>query len=138
MSNLTINICDENIDKDEDITQHTQNIQQIKRLKRNTIDKYYTKKNIVTQCIELVEKYINISKDDLIIEPSAGNGSFIDDIKSMTKNYKFYDLKPEHIEIVKQDFLDLDLDELKEKYINIHIIGNPPFGRQASMAIKGN
>lgn len=47
---------------------------QKKGLKRNTIDKYYTKNNIVEQCIEAIKKYINISKDDLIIEPSAGNG----------------------------------------------------------------
>lgn len=65
-------------------------------LKRNTIDKYYTKSNIVNQCIEITSKNIIISKDDLIIEPSAGNGSFISKIKSLTSNYKFYDLEPEN------------------------------------------
>ena len=53
---------------------------QNKGLKRNTIDKYYTKPSIVEQCIELVKKYINISHNDLIIEPSASNGSFIENI----------------------------------------------------------
>ena len=38
-----------------------------------------------------MKKYINISKDDLIIEPSPGNGSFIENIKKITENYKFYD-----------------------------------------------
>jgi predicted RNA methylase len=107
---------------------------QNKGLKRNTIDKYYTKPSIVEQCIELVKKYINISHDDLIIEPSAGNGSFIENIKKISTNYVFYDLEPEHDEIYKQDFLELDYKKLK--YKNIHIIGNPPFGRQASLAIK--
>jgi 16S rRNA A1518/A1519 N6-dimethyltransferase RsmA/KsgA/DIM1 with predicted DNA glycosylase/AP lyase activity len=83
-----------------------------------------------------MKKYINISKDDLIIEPSAGNGSFIENIKKITKNYKFYDLEPENKEIIKQDFLNFDFVELKQKYKNIHIVGNPPFGRQASLAIK--
>jgi hypothetical protein len=105
-------------------------------LKRNTIDKYYTKINIVKQCIEEIKKYIKISKDDLIIEPSAGNGSFIEDIKKITDNYIFYDLEPENKEIIKQDFLNLDFTDIKQKYKNIHIIGNPPFGRQASLAIK--
>jgi hypothetical protein len=109
---------------------------QKKGLKRNIIDKYYTKINIVEQCIELINKYINISKDDLIIEPSAGNGSFIENIKKITDNYIFYDLEPENIEIIKQDFLNFDFMEKKSKYKNIHIIGNPPFGRQASLAIK--
>lgn len=109
-------------------------IKQEKGLKRNTIDKYYTKPSVVKQCIKLVKKYINISNNDLIIEPSAGNGSFIDKIKTLSSNYKFYDLEPEHNEVVKQDFLELNYKKLKDT--NIHIIGNPPFGRQASLAIK--
>jgi len=109
-------------------------IKQGKGLKRNTIDKYYTKQCVVKQCIELVKKYINILNNDLIIEPSAGNGSFIENIKTLSSNYKFYDLEPEHNEVVKQDFLELNYKKLKDT--NIHIIGNPPFGRQASLAIK--
>ena len=109
---------------------------QRKGLKRNTIDKYYTKSSVVKQCINLIKKYINISNNDLIIEPSAGNGSFIENIKKISPNYKFYDLEPEHDEIEKQDFLKFDCKEIKQKYKNIHIIGNPPFGRQASLAIK--
>ena len=101
-------------------------------LKRNTIDKYYTKLSIVDICIELIKKYIDISINDLIIEPSAGNGSFINNIKLLSSNYKFYDLEPEHEEIIKQDFLEIDYKKLN----NVHIIGNPPFGRQSSMAIK--
>ena len=88
------------------------------------------------QCIEAIKKYINISKDDLIIEPSAGNGSFIESIKKITNNYKFYDLEPENKEIIKQDFLNFNFSDVKQEYKNIHIIGNPPFGRQASLAIK--
>ena len=59
-------------------------IKQNKGLKRNTIDKYYTKPTIVDECIKLVKKYINISNTDLIIEPSAGNGSFIENIKTLS------------------------------------------------------
>jgi len=126
----------EQLNKKEMIEVKNDPIIQEKGLKRNTIDKYYTKINIVEQCIEAMKKYINISKDDLIIEPSAGNGSFIENIKKITENYKFYDLEPENKEIIKQDFLDFDFVELKQKYKNIHIVGNPPFGRQASLAIK--
>jgi len=109
---------------------------QKKGLNRNTIDKYYTKPSVVKQCIKLVKKYINISNNDLIIEPSAGNGSFIDNIKNISSNYKFYDLEPEHDEVLKQDFLEFDYKELQSQFSNIHVIGNPPFGRQSSMAIK--
>lgn len=50
-------------------------------LKRNTIDKYYTKDVIVNNCIDLIKQYLIIKNDDIIIEPSAGNGSFINKIK---------------------------------------------------------
>ena len=111
-------------------------IKQEKGLKRNTIDKYYTKTNVVSNCIKLIKKHINISNNDLIIEPSAGDGSFIKSIKTLSTNYKFYDIEPEHEEVFKQDFLEFDYNKIEAKFINIHIIGNPPFGRQASMAIK--
>jgi hypothetical protein len=47
---------------------------QKKGLNRNTIDKYYTKDIVVDLCINHFKKYIEINSNDLIIEPSAGNG----------------------------------------------------------------
>lgn len=109
---------------------------QTKGLKRNSIDKYYTKNNVVDLCLELVKKYIEINTNDLIIEPSAGNGSFIDGIKTITSNFIFYDLEPDNNEIIIQDYLLYDYTIVKNDYNKIHIIGNPPFGRQSSLAIK--
>jgi predicted RNA methylase len=109
---------------------------QTKGLKRNTIDKYYTKDIVVELCLNLVKKYIQINNDDLIIEPSAGNGSFITGVKLLTKNFIFYDLEPDNEEIIKQDYLLYDYHDIKSNFSNIHIIGNPPFGRQSSLAIK--
>ena len=106
-------------------------------LKRKTIDKYYTSQSIVNKCIELIIKYIEIKDDHLCIEPSAGNGSFITGIKTIFKNYRFYDLEPENNQIIKQDYLNFDYDTIdKTKFNKTHIIGNPPFGRQSSLAIK--
>lgn len=103
-------------------------------LRRNTIDKYYTKPIVVELCLNLFKKYIEIDGDDLIIEPSAGKGSFIRGIKSITSNYKFYDLEPDNDEIIKQDYLLYDYCGGVGR--RVHIIGNPPFGRQSSLAIK--
>ena len=106
-------------------------------LKRKTIDKFYTSPSIVNECIKSISENINIQQDDLCIEPSAGNGSFIKGIKSLSKNYEFYDLEPENNEIIKQDYLEYDCNVLKKKRNSkIHTIGNPPFGRQSSLAIK--
>jgi predicted RNA methylase len=109
---------------------------QKKGLKRNTIDKYYTKDIVVELCLNLVKKYVKINENDLIIEPSAGNGSFISGIKELTNHYIFYDIVPENAEIIKQDYLLSDYHDFKSNFNNIHVIGNPPFGRQSSLAIK--
>jgi predicted RNA methylase len=105
-------------------------------LNRDSIDKFYTKINIVNKCIDDIKKYIKITDGDLIIEPSAGNGSFIENIKLLSKNYMFYDIAPENNQILKQDFLELNYSAFKNTFKDIHIIGNPPFGRQSSIAIK--
>jgi len=106
-------------------------------LKRKTIDKYYTSSKIVNVCIKLIKEILNIKTNDLCIEPSAGNGAFINGIKSLFKNYKLFDLEPENSEIIKQDYLVYDYNTITNlNYNKIHIIGNPPFGRQSSLAIK--
>lgn len=106
--------------------------QQTKGLNRNSIDKYYTKDTVAELCLQDVKKHLKIKKRDLIIEPSAGNGSFIPGIKTLSNNFKFYDLEPENKEIIKQDYLLYEHD----KHDKTHVIGNPPFGRQSSLAIK--
>ena len=111
---------------------------QKKGLTRNTIDKFYTKENVVLSCLDIVKQHIKPSyENDLIIEPSAGAGAFIKGIKSLSRNALFYDLEPEdNNEIIKQDYLLLDYTTLNKGIGRIHIIGNPPFGRQSSLAIK--
>jgi hypothetical protein len=115
-------------------------MQQNTGLKRKTIDKFYTNSDIVNNCIDLVKKNVSFEKNDLIIEPSAGNGSFIYNIEDICIKENitslYYDIEPENEKIIKQDFLLLDTLNLEQKYNNIHVIGNPPFGRQSSFAIK--
>lgn len=107
---------------------------QLKGLKRNTIDKFYTNSSSVLACIAILNQHINIDYgNDLIIEPSAGNGAFIPPLKLLSMHHQFYDIEPEHPEIIRQDFLVLPLPPTIHK---IHVIGNPPFGRQSSMAIQ--
>ena len=107
-------------------------------LNRDISDKYYTLPHVVIDCIKLIKDYIDIQDNDLCIEPSAGNGAFIQGIKSLFKNYMFYDLEPENNEIIKQDYLQSDYNSIikNTNYNKIHIVGNPPFGRQSSLAIK--
>lgn len=91
-------------------------------------DKYYTPNNIAKHCIDQVYKIIGGDNISETIEPSAGNGSFSNQIEDCTA----YDIDPEHESIVQQDYLELDI-EYKPKRL---IIGNPPFGSRMNLAQK--
>ena len=108
---------------------------QVTGLNRDTKDKFYTRYFIVEQCMHIIKNTVDIDfNDDLIIEPSAGNGAFIESIIQLCSNRVFYDIAPEHEYIQQQDFLETSFTE--GKYKNIHVIGNPPFGRQSSLALR--
>lgn len=105
-------------------------------LKRNTTDKFYTCRSTVELCIDLVQEHVTISvENDLIIEPSAGNGAFIEAIIDLAECSRFYDIEPDNEAIIKQNFLELDTSHFTD-FPKVHCIGNPPFGRQASLAIQ--
>lgn len=106
-------------------------------LKRDTIDKFYTNPATAKECLYHISEHIQIDPiQDLIIEPSAGNGSFIPEILQQYQNAQFYDIEPEHALIKKADYLLLDLSAKLVTLRKIHVIGNPPFGRQSSLAIQ--
>tara|TARA_Y100000389_G_C17317068_1_gene441054 strand:- start:151 stop:918 length:768 start_codon:yes stop_codon:yes gene_type:complete len=100
----------------------------------NKYDKYYTNKKIMKKCCKIFKKNIKICKGDLVIEPSAGNGIFINCIKKYNKI--LLDIKPENKLIKKKDYLKYNYKKIKNKYKKIHILGNPPFGKKGSLAIK--
>ena len=89
-------------------------------------DKFYTKSEISKMCIGMLD----LSEFDLVIEPSAGNGSFSKQID----NCIAYDLVPEDENIYQQDFFELDITQFKGK--KVLTIGNPPFGIQNNLAIR--
>lgn len=105
-------------------------------LKRDTIDKFYTSPSVAKECLQQISNHLQIdSANDLIIEPSAGNGSFIQEISKLCENTLFYDIEPEHSGILKQDYLLLNSKAITTLG-KIHVIGNPPFGRQSTLAIQ--
>ena len=73
---------------------------------------------------------LNLSQFDNIIEPSAGSGSF----SNLINNCIAFDIEPKNKNIIKQNYLELDISLFKNKK-NL-VIGNPPFGRQSSLAVK--
>ena len=105
---------------------------------RNLIDQFYTRRTVSKKCIEWVLKDLNISENDLFIEPSAGNGSFSDFLFERGSIFESYDIDPKKNYIVKKDFLspELGIEQYASFKYKIHCIGNPPFGSQSSVARK--
>jgi hypothetical protein len=101
-------------------------------LLRNTVDKFYTKSDIAKECFELFQRTIEPNDQDIFIEPSAGNGSFSQWMKDSYFNVFSYDILPEEEGIIQQDYLTLETDIWISN--TIHVIGNPPFGKQSSTA----
>jgi len=103
----------------------------VKNVREEGLDKFYTIPTISKQCIDKVDELCDIAKYDLIVEPSAGNGSFLNQIPSNKKIG--IDISPEQPNIIKQDFFDYSPPTTSS---NILVLGNPPFGRISSVAIK--
>lgn len=90
------------------------------------LDKYYTPVNLAKYCIDKTFEIIGRENITEIIEPSAGSGSFSNQIE----NCIAYDIEPEDESIKQQDFLQLELDYKKGRVF----IGNPPFGERMKLA----
>jgi hypothetical protein len=90
-------------------------------------DKYYTSTTLAKYCIDKTFEIIGKENIAEIIEPSAGNGSFSNQLE-----YIAYDLFPEHKNIIKQDYLKLKAEYKQGRLI----IGNPPYGRCMNLAQK--
>lgn len=95
-------------------------------------DKYYTPQHIVDLVMRRVEDVIGLENITEFIEPSAGDGSFLDSLYETGIPTKAYDLYPEREDIVEQDYLELDLEYEKSRCV----IGNPPFGFMTKLAIS--
>lgn len=95
------------------------------------LDKFYTIPVISQNCLTSIGSRYKWSEWGLVIEPSAGNGSFLTRIPTTKK--LGIDISPEHVDIIKQDFL---LYHPPSDVGKILVVGNPPFGKVCSLAIK--
>lgn len=107
------------------------------------LDQFYTIPEVVKDiCFKIIDI---LTKCSLIIEPSAGNGIFMEIIRDIINDDKIigYDIKPDYSleeNIIQQDFLSPSFQKeliSKTKDENeILIIDNPPFGNNGSLAIN--
>lgn len=92
-------------------------------------DKYYTPEWLVEYCVNKTYEIIGKENITEFIEPSAGNGVFLD---YLPKDTLAFDIQPEDKRIQQQDYLKLKLSYKKGRCI----IGNPPYGRSNNLALQ--
>lgn len=97
-------------------------------MQNRRLDKFYTKESVVKVCLSCLD----LAQYSWILEPSAGAGAFLDYLppeKSIG-----IDLRPEpqRKDIIKMDFFT------SRPYSDgtCLVVGNPPFGKNCSLAIK--
>lgn len=93
---------------------------------KSSLDKFYTKPKIADLCIATLN---NISNIDLWLEPSAGAGVFLSRLPTPRLGL---DLEPDSSDIIEQDFFTYT----PPNNVHVAVIGNPPFGKNSSLAIK--
>ena len=94
------------------------------------LDQFYTKIGVAEKYYEVTKTIIDIDSYTTLLEPSAGTGSFY---KLLDKKRRIgIDLEPKCEGVKQMDFLEYEPDHSKQ-YL---VIGNPPFGRVSSTAIK--
>ena len=126
-------------------------------VRENGLDKFYTIPSIAEKCINKLSEKYDWKSWDLVVEPSAGSGSFLLQLPIPINKCIGIDISPEHNDIIKQDFLTynpntyiypnththLQINQQLNQQLNqqtqlkkILVIGNPPFGKVSSLAVK--
>lgn len=103
--------------------------------KKSQLDQFYTNLDIANFCVEGLFESVKKENRKVFLEPSAGGGVFTDILIKENKIIAF-DLEPQKDYIIKKDFLEITKDDIDVDFYQLCVIGNPPFGKNSSMAIK--
>lgn len=99
---------------------------------KSFLDQFYTSPSVVKLFLTIIDSFHFIDADSIFIEPSAGDGKFIDELRQRYPNQILaFDIEKNHNAVIQQDFLTTNLQYSKHNLT----IGNPPFGNRAKLAI---
>lgn len=95
------------------------------------LDQYFTHPKVAKTCFDRLRSVVHLPADAVFLEPSAGEGAFFD---LMPPANRFgFDLQPRQSGIQQQDFLLYEWPTGRSRAITV---GNPPFGKNASLAVS--
>lgn len=111
-------------------------MQKNKRGDSAILDDFYTNPELATKLLNDVRRITNreLSSWDLIVEPSAGGGSFFNILPE--SNRRGFDIHPTCAGIEIADFLQVGPSCFVGSPSNTLVIGNPPFGKNGSTALR--
>lgn len=98
----------------------------------NKHDQFYTSDAVAKQCVQWILTAVSAA-DCLWVEPSAGTGAFLRQLPPEFTKIGL-DIDPKRDDIIKQDYLIWNPDTAIPKKKGVIVFGNPPFGRQSSLA----
>ena len=94
------------------------------------LDQFYTNPSYAQQFWHCVCNTVTVGEFDLVLEPSAGTGSFYDLLPPDRRTG--IDLDPQAPGITQCDFFDWQPPQDSR----VLVVGNPPFGKNANTAVK--
>lgn len=98
------------------------------------LDQFYTQPKVAERLVQSLMSYVSSdslnSSYDIVIEPSAGAGAFLQPLSSLGKPLKALDVSPGHPAIEQIDFFDFQND------VPALYIGNPPYGYLSILASR--
>lgn len=96
------------------------------------LDQFFTKTSVAEECFQFLNQHTS-TKNCFYLEPSAGGGAFL---SLLPANKRLgLDLDPKLDEIQQMDFFEFSAEQLPAKR-RIIVIGNPPFGKNSSLALR--
>lgn len=99
------------------------------KFRTNTKDQFYTKSSVALACVTKILSVLPVTESYQWVEPSAGNGAFLKVVPAGIDKIGI-DLEPKAQGIQQGNFLDWAPITAKKRLF----FGNPPFGRQSSLA----
>lgn len=100
--------------------------------RKNLLDKFYTRPDVARACLDRLDP----AGYTRIIEPSAGAGAFSDLLFAdprLAGKVEAHDLAPENPRVAARDWFACTTVDPDDRTL---VVGNPPFGRQSSLAVR--
>ena len=104
----------------------------LQRVRDQGLDKFYTSENFARHCVDQLFDRFPAEGFDLQVEPSAGAGSFLRQLSPEVDSVGI-DIFPEDPRVQQGDFFEFTPPPEKR---DVLVVGNPPFGRGCSLAVR--